>query len=447
MAAGGCDWTFRARGPSRSQVSCVIRLSRNANSSLPTDPASDIAQLRSRVERDVAITIGPERNKKREKISLELFKQWLEISLDIRGFSYPSYIIKTGVGDIILDEKFRGKVYLKGVLLSGSSLETSSYKLSETYHAKVSTTIGPFINPEIDSEQDVDVIRDVLGKEPVKIPESLWDLIRSDSAIRTAEEEQIILFKNAPVCSPSNSSFSMTVQRVLKACMALSENTKYIRVFFIHIHNSTIDTFFDLEQQVLKIHHRWLDFDATHRRYPYRDALPNIAGPYAPFFCDHIIEELIRKALPIIFRAAPISRTTKNGVIRQIRYRLRHTLCGCLEQLVSQRHKVAVFADLDCSKKYFPIIALNQRLAFYGYPPETTVRGGQVEARDPAVSLSIHEQQKADTQTFPSRTQHGPQEPAAPPPHAQQPHLQAQQAQTSQMARELFIRQAKRQKH
>jgi hypothetical protein len=88
-----------------------------------------MAQLRSRVERDVAITIGPERNKKREKISLELFKQWLEISLDIRGISHPSHIIETGVGDIILDEKFRGKVYLKGVLLSGSSPETGSYKL------------------------------------------------------------------------------------------------------------------------------------------------------------------------------------------------------------------------------------------------------------------------------------------------------------------------------
>jgi hypothetical protein len=93
------------------------------------------------------------------------------------------------------------------------------------------------------------------------------------------------------------------------------------------------------------------------------------------------------------------------------------------------------------------MIALNQRLAFYGYLPETTVCGEHVEVRDPADTLSIHEQQKADMQTLPSRTQHGPQNPTTPSPDAQQPHRQAQQAQPSQMARELLIRQAKRQKH
>jgi hypothetical protein len=67
-----------------------------------------------------------------------------------------------------------------------------------------------------------------------------------------------------------------------------------------------------------------LDFDATHCRYSCRDALPNMAGPYALFFCDHIVEELIRRALPIIFRTAPMSRATENRVVRQIRHRLRY---------------------------------------------------------------------------------------------------------------------------
>ena len=413
IAAGGCDWSFRARGPSKSELSCVIRPSRNANASLHTDPASDMAQLHSRVERDVTITIGPERNRKQEKISLELFKKWLGVSLDIRGFSYPSHVIETGAGDIIIDEKFRGKVYLKGILLSGPISETDSFKLgynfltgtvnrdrqrlvdkqeeanlvrqiweaaigqyeasmlpvyvnllrnfprapdvelaerlleaptksliwkhllqeangeqfyySETCHAKVSTYIGPFMNRGINSHQNVGMIRDVLRKEPVKIPESLWNLLRSNSAIRTVEEEQIVTFKKAPVCSSSNSSFARTVQRVLKACMALSDNTKHIEVSFIHISDNTIDTFFDLEHQALKVHHRWLDFDAMHRKYPCRDLLPNnMTGPDAPFFCDHIIEELLRKALPTIFRTAPMSRAIENGVLRQIRHRLRH---------------------------------------------------------------------------------------------------------------------------
>lgn len=107
--------------------------------------------------------------------------------------------------------------------------------------------------------------------------------------------------------------------------MALSEDTKLIEVSFIHIYDNTIDAFFDLEHQALKVHHRWLDFDAMYHKYPCRDLLPNnMAGADAPFFCDHIIEELLRKALPIIFRTAPMSRTTKNGILRRIRHRLRH---------------------------------------------------------------------------------------------------------------------------
>ena len=186
-------------------------------------------------------------------------------------------------------------------------------------------SLAPSVTPIIDNHQDVEIIRHVLRKEPVKLPKSLWDLLRPNSAIRTAEEEQINTFQNAPVCSSPNSTFARTVQRVLKACMALSDNTKHVEVSFIHINDNAIDTFFDLEYQVLKTHHRWLDFDAMHRKYPCRDLLPNnMAGADAPFFCDHIIEELLRKALPTIFRTDPMSRTTENGILRQIRHCLRH---------------------------------------------------------------------------------------------------------------------------
>lgn len=156
MAAGGCDWSFRAPGPTRSQFSCVIRPSRNAISSLHTDPTSDMAQLHSHVERDVAVTIGPERNRKRDKISLELFKKWLGATLDIRGFSYPSHIIETEAGDIILDAPFHGKVFYKGILLSGPVSETESFRLGYNFSAG---TVNRDRQRLVDKQEEANMVR------------------------------------------------------------------------------------------------------------------------------------------------------------------------------------------------------------------------------------------------------------------------------------------------
>jgi hypothetical protein len=374
------------------------------------------------------------------------------------------------------------------------------------------------------------VIRDDLKKKPARIPESLWNLLRSSSPIRTAEEELIAIFNSAPACSAPNSSFAITVQRILKSCMALYDSTKHIEVSFVDAPDTSIDTFFDLEHQVLKVHHRWLDFDVMHHKYPCRDHLPdNMAGPNAPFYCDHIIEELLRKALPTIFRLAPMTRAAENGVIRQIRQRLRHmphsitleriaqingltitwedneigsfrkayrsrvgyhvvlheercastrlellhgdarkspsdqntsigTLpngqqlnasspvtytegyapCGCPEQLTtSQCNKGVVFTDLDCSKNYFPMIALNQQSAFFGAPPEPTDFGGRVEVRDLLDRIS----QAGYVQTLPVWAQPCPQSPGA---SAVQPQPQLSRMQQTQQ--DLFIRHSKRQK-
>jgi hypothetical protein len=54
------------------------------------------------------------------KVFIEEFKGWLVVSLGIRGFSYPSSIIETDYGGLILDPKYQGKVYLKGLSLPSS---------------------------------------------------------------------------------------------------------------------------------------------------------------------------------------------------------------------------------------------------------------------------------------------------------------------------------------
>ena len=75
IAADGYNWSFRSRGPPNFQFCCVIRPSKYINSSYYTDPSTDITQLRSRIERDIAITISLERNRRRKKVALDVFKR------------------------------------------------------------------------------------------------------------------------------------------------------------------------------------------------------------------------------------------------------------------------------------------------------------------------------------------------------------------------------------
>jgi hypothetical protein len=45
------------------------------------------------------------------------------------------------------------------------------------------------------------MIRGTTGKRPTRLPETLWNLLRSVSPIRTVEEEQAELSKNAEICA------------------------------------------------------------------------------------------------------------------------------------------------------------------------------------------------------------------------------------------------------
>ncbi|OQD94904.1 hypothetical protein PENSOL_c023G00732 [Penicillium solitum] len=43
--------------------------------------------------------------------------------------------------------------------------------------------------------------------------------------------------------------------------------------------------------------------------------------------------------------------------------------CGCAQRLTTQDSRMAEFTNLDCSRRYFPMVALNTKLAIYGLPP------------------------------------------------------------------------------
>jgi hypothetical protein len=121
LSASRRYWRF---GLLESRLFCDIKPS-NQPSPESSDPRGDMFRLRSRVERDVTVEIRAPKESRKNAVSLAEFRTWLTVTLDIRGFSHPSDVLETEVGDLILDPDFHSRVYLKGMRLpcSGSGLK------------------------------------------------------------------------------------------------------------------------------------------------------------------------------------------------------------------------------------------------------------------------------------------------------------------------------------
>jgi hypothetical protein len=108
------------------------------NSSVGRDPAEDIFRLSFTADRDITMEIRAPPESKKHILSLDDFHGWLAITFDIRGLSHPSDILETEAGDLILDPKFHGRVYLNGMRLPCSGSELKQYRFAYNFlHRKV----------------------------------------------------------------------------------------------------------------------------------------------------------------------------------------------------------------------------------------------------------------------------------------------------------------------
>ncbi|KAH1890448.1 hypothetical protein KXV57_007384, partial [Aspergillus fumigatus] len=142
-----------------------------------------------------------------------------------------------------------------------------------------------------------------LRKEPAALPDTLWNLLRGVTPIRTAYEEQIDMFQNANVCECHRTLFAVTIRRALWASMALCGYPTNIQ--FVHSDNSQIDMVFDMGCRTLKIHDRWLDPGAVHYQSPCRPGMEYALTACGPFFCDHVVEELFAMVQGEMSRISP----------------------------------------------------------------------------------------------------------------------------------------------
>jgi hypothetical protein len=117
IAASHCNWKFGLHGPQQS-LRCVITAARKISHSDWPAAADDMANLRPRIERDVAVVIGAGRGNHSRPVSPKTFLRWLRVTLDIHGLISATSMVQTPQGDLLLDPKCSGQLFLHGVRLA-----------------------------------------------------------------------------------------------------------------------------------------------------------------------------------------------------------------------------------------------------------------------------------------------------------------------------------------
>ncbi|KAJ5982310.1 hypothetical protein N7451_012410 [Penicillium sp. IBT 35674x] len=116
IAASHCNWKFGLHGPQQS-LRCVITRARKISRIDWRPDTDDMADLRSRIERDVAVVIGAGRGSQGRPVSPNTFLRWLRVTLDIHELILPSSVIQTPQRDLLLDSKCSGKLFLHDIRL------------------------------------------------------------------------------------------------------------------------------------------------------------------------------------------------------------------------------------------------------------------------------------------------------------------------------------------
>jgi hypothetical protein len=142
------------------------------------------------------------------------------------------------------------------------------------------------------SIKDVELIRKSLKREPVQLSSFIWEPLRRYGLVRTPQEQQYHLLRNAPVANVTETLYSLGVRRTLSAALAVDKRTRELSLEFRSGYTAGLDLLIDGSH--LLIHERCLDFYASHDTNPCR--LASLASgrviKIETFSCDHIVMDL-----------------------------------------------------------------------------------------------------------------------------------------------------------
>ncbi|KAH8658185.1 hypothetical protein BX600DRAFT_514696 [Xylariales sp. PMI_506] len=314
---------------------------------------------------DVAVEISSARNGRPGKESD--FQQWLTVALELAD-PRPTSIIRTRYGDLILDESFRSRVYLKGLLIATRAPNGKKYTYGYNFvRGSINRDRERIETPEEEAEMiaqiweqsaveahsddvirhyansflaakrhpishsatssyrekspNVDLIVTTIKEVPKSTPKHLWKHLIAHSLVRTPQAERIRLFGSSQEAQIPSTTFSNTIIRTLRSLFDIEEKLKGIQLRVVTGGETGIDLLNKINEQRLLIHEKWLDFEQSHQDTSCDFALLSRDRPPETdqFSCDHIVEDLIELCLKDIRRPLRLSHTKCASIRRVVR--------------------------------------------------------------------------------------------------------------------------------
>jgi hypothetical protein len=143
----------------------------------------------------------------------------------------------------------------------------------------------------------VEIIKNSLHKEPAQLPRCVWVPLQKFGLVRTPQEQQCHVLHTAPPAVDRGTLYSASVERALKAALALDTRTKELKLVFKSGASTDLDLL--LLGSTLEINDKWLSFYDSHQKHPCwlsrgdHQLFPDIDH----FTCSHIVTDLYELVL------------------------------------------------------------------------------------------------------------------------------------------------------
>ncbi|KAH6964278.1 hypothetical protein DER45DRAFT_626702 [Fusarium avenaceum] len=258
---------------------------------------------------------------KRDKVSPGEFAIWCEAALFLQDIKEEG-IIRTRMGDLILDVKYRDNLYLNGFLLHAKSKTThtslSGKRLKYGYNIIYGTAEKEgkrICSLEDESKAFIDLLNDwqwgdvevayqfisrdtvirlkdylfkdtskwhyptsdrqnpqldsiiaSLGRQGGELRDSYWDILQIHGMVHTAEVEHQRRFITSKTVSIPDDDFARYISRALEACLYACNTTQAIRAVFVQGSGLPLQVGYSKSESIIRIHQNWLSQKETRFR-------------------------------------------------------------------------------------------------------------------------------------------------------------------------------------
>ncbi len=180
--ASSFRWTMKFGGRDLNMLYCY--LSDLSSATIETQKAAyqkksvkgAPRELKNNIWEDVTVRIGKIRGHG-DTIAKEDFMKWIEVSLDLNR---PSKMIQTEHGSLILDQDFRGRMYLKGLLLEGISSEKPFRFGYNLLKGEVNRYRERLLNPVQEAKVLAQIWAEAIRLQPGETVEPYAAMLRAD---------------------------------------------------------------------------------------------------------------------------------------------------------------------------------------------------------------------------------------------------------------------------